>query len=139
MQMMTKQLKGGPWGGLYNPNGSPTITHVSFWGNWAIDAGGGAYNDINNAYTLSLADVIFKNNHANVRGGGLSNDANNLILERVTFSGNQAVNGGGCDLRGNGNILITNSDFTGNSATSPLNYSHGGGLYLVKGEVVCWH
>ena len=82
-------------GGLYNPNGSPTITHVSFWGNWAIDSGGGAYNDINNAYTLSLADVIFKNNHANVRGGGLSNDANNLILERVTFSGNQAVNGGG--------------------------------------------
>jgi hypothetical protein len=129
----TQTTEGMLGGGFYNENGSPTIHHVNFWGNWVRDAGGGAYNGNNNTQTLALTDVIFKNNHANSRGGGLSNEANNLTLDRVTFSGNQAVNGGGCEIRGNGNALVTNTDFIGNAATSVINYDRGGGLYVSQG------
>jgi predicted outer membrane repeat protein len=120
-------------GGFYNENGSPTIRHVSFWGNWVTNYGGGAYNGVNNTYTLVMTDVIFKNNHANVKGAGLNNEANNLRLDQVIFSGNQAINGGGIDIRGNGNVLITNSEFIGNSATSTIYYDRGGGLFMSQG------
>src|SRR5262245_49553430 len=71
-------------GCLYNNSSSPTLTDLTFSGNFA-GTGGGMANDNHSSPTLT--SVTFSGNHAD-SGGGLYNVASSPTLTNVTFSGN---------------------------------------------------
>jgi predicted outer membrane repeat protein len=110
-------------GGLYNDNGSPTLTNLTFSGNSATVGGGGLYNFTGSP---TLTNVTFSGNSASYDGGGLYSEYGSATLTNVTFSGNSATEGGG--LASGGSPRLTNVTFSGNSA------SYGGGLYSSSGS-----
>ena len=63
-------------------------------------------------------------------GGGLDNEGGTVTISNSTFSGNSASGGGGLFNNG-GELTISNSTFSGNSADS----GQGGGLFTFYGEV----
>ena len=79
---------------------NPTLSNLTFIGNWAVD-GGGMYNDADSVESSpTLTNVIFSNNDASAYGGGMYNDGDdggvsNPILTNVTFDNNSAGNSGG--------------------------------------------
>jgi hypothetical protein len=101
-------------GGIYNSNGSPTLTNVIFSGNSA-EYGGGMSN-LQGSPTLT--NVTFSGNSATSNGGGTYNYfSSSPTLTNVTFIGNTANNGGGMGNYINSNPTLTNVAFSGNSAT----------------------
>ena len=111
-------------GGMYNSNGSPTLTGVTFSGNSANSYGAGMYNFDSSSPVLT--NVIFTGNSAGTRGGGMSNIHNSSpILTNTTFTGNSAgTRGGGMYNENTSSPTLTNVTFTGNSADA-----EGGGMY----------
>ncbi|MEW5828230.1 MAG: BMP family ABC transporter substrate-binding protein, partial [Chloroflexota bacterium] len=116
-------------GGMFNENGSPTISHVTFSGNsgaW----GGGMENRYSNPV---LTDVTFVGNacHWDTAwgwGGGMLNYASSPILNDVRFISNSVYQDGGAMNNGAGsNPQLTNVTFMGNSA-------HGGGGIFNSGS-----
>jgi len=108
-------------GGMYNYNSSPTLTNVTFSGNFAYNYGGGMYND-NSSPTLT--NVIFSGNYAAYYyGGGMYNYNSSPTLTNVTFSGNRADSEGGGMYNWNSSPTLTNVIFSGNYA-----YFYGGGM-----------
>jgi predicted outer membrane repeat protein len=105
-------------GGMYNNNGSPTLTNVTFSGNMA-SYGGGMYNN----GSPTLTNVTFSDNTASTSGGGMHNSFSYSTLTNVTFSKNTASAGGGMYNSGS-SLILTNVTFSGNSATE-----NGGGMY----------
>jgi len=108
--------------GMRNEYGSPTVSHCTFSGNWAL-LGGGMYNNESN---LTLTNCTFSGNGARL-GGGMYNDSGSPALTNCTISGNSARDGGGlynCD----GPII--NCTIIGNSAREL-----GGGLYNCDGSI----
>ncbi|MHC4671114.1 MAG: right-handed parallel beta-helix repeat-containing protein [Planctomycetota bacterium] len=109
-------------GGMYNDNGSPTITNCTFRGNSANYDGGGMYNRENSSPTLT--DCTFSGNSAGEAGGMLNRDNSSPTLTNCTFSGNSAkYRCGGMYNSRFSNPTLTNCTFSGNSAKS------GGGMY----------
>ncbi|MFN8473722.1 MAG: choice-of-anchor Q domain-containing protein [Anaerolineae bacterium] len=108
-------------GGMLNDSSSsPTLTNVSFSGNFAYELGGGM---VNSGGSPTLTNVTFSGNSTSLYGGGMSNGGNSTpILTNVTFSGNSASQGGGMFNDGSSPIL-TNVTFSGNSA------DYGGGMF----------
>ncbi len=98
-------------GGMYGNYSAPALTHVTFSGNRAA-FGGGMYN---NYRSPSSADVAFTGNSATQRGGGMYNVAGNPLLTDVTFSSNSAPYGGGL-YNDYGNPTLTNATFSSNNA-----------------------
>jgi len=100
-------------GGMYN-TGHVTVTSGTFSSNMG-GRGGGA--GIRNEYsgTLTLNDVVFKENWTAMNGGGISNGSD-ATLTNVTFTGNSGLtNGaGGMSNYGSGNVLLMNVAFHGN-------------------------
>jgi hypothetical protein len=81
-------------GGMFNSNGSPTITNCSFLGNEAFFYGAGMCN-INNS-SPTITNCIFSDNVATSGlGGGMASFISNPTLINCTFSRNQAHDGGG--------------------------------------------
>lgn len=133
----TYYITGGDGGGIYaySPTGvsSPTISDVSFYGNFARLAGGAMYN-YSNADNASpqMVNVSFIHNKANTRhGGGLFNDGRmvHAELSNINVVGNEsALSGGGlyfiateeCSPR------IINAVINGNYAQN----GNGGGVYI---------
>ncbi|MCH8148195.1 MAG: right-handed parallel beta-helix repeat-containing protein [Planctomycetes bacterium] len=121
-------------GGMYNGNGSnPTVTNCSFIGNMArgFRVGGGGMN--NNASNPTVANCKFSGNSAATGGGIRNNNRSNPTVTNCAFSGNSAAeNGGGMYNIGNSHATVTNCTFSGNSAVS------GGGMYnqIVSNPVV---
>ena len=110
----------GGGGGLFNYAGSfPTLTDVTFNGNWAI-YGGGMYNYSGGG---PLTNVSFNGNSAR-NGGGMNNISSYPELMNVTFSGNQASYVGGGMYNYSSQTSLTNVTFSSNSANSS-----GGGIY----------
>jgi predicted outer membrane repeat protein len=128
-------------GGLYcngRNNGSecsPTLTNITFVGNFAKLNGGAVVNDGDNGISRpTLTNVTFISNSANVggvpgsggQGGAIYNDArsgiSSPVLTNVTFIGNSAhVNGGAMANYGSfgkSNPELTNVTFTGNWANN---------------------
>jgi hypothetical protein len=105
-------------GGLYNENGSPTLTNLIFRGNQA-QIGGGLRNNQSNPI---LTNVIITGNTA-IGGGGMANDSSSPTLTNVTFSGNQGNQGGGMANYEGANPTLTNVTFNGNKANE-----NGGGI-----------
>jgi CSLREA domain-containing protein len=108
-------------GGMYNSISNPTLTEVTFNGNFATSSGGGIYN-IGSHPTLN--NVTFNSNSATY-GGGMYNNWSSPKLMNVTFSGNPASgHGGGMYNEDYSNPTLTNVTFSGNSASDS-----GGGMY----------
>lgn len=105
-------------GGMYNENGSPTVTNCTFSANGA-DHGGGMYND-NSSPTVT--NCIFRGNDA-IHGGGIYsyNDSSPTLTNSI-FSGNHAMYGGGLENK-NADATLVNCTFSGNSAEH-----YGGGI-----------
>ncbi len=106
--------------GMYNQGSSPTLTNVTFAGNWAYYGGGGMYNKSNSSPTLTI--VTFSGNSAGNGGGIYNESSSNPTLANVTFSGNSASGGAGI-YNDNSNPTLMNVTFSSNSAGS------GGGVY----------
>jgi predicted outer membrane repeat protein len=106
-------------GGMINYS-SPTVTEVTFSGNFASSAGGGMYNYYSSP---TLTDVTFSGNTATNNGGGIYNDHSNPTLTDVTFQSNMATNGGGIENFVSSPVL-TNITFFNNIATN----GNGGGM-----------
>ena len=96
-------------GGMYNTSSSPTLTNVTFTGNYAR-AGGGMYNS-NSSPTLT--NVTFSGNYANY-GGGMNNAGSSPTLTNVTFSGNSAYYDAGGMKNWESSPTLTNVTFIGN-------------------------
>ena len=90
-----------------------------------LTVGAGVFVVVKNL-TVQNAD-----NTASGRGGGVQNDAGGtMTITNVTFTGNQALDGGAVDNGddgGSGTVTITDSTFTGNS-TAGSSPSDGGAL-----------
>ncbi|MGD8501173.1 MAG: right-handed parallel beta-helix repeat-containing protein, partial [Phycisphaerales bacterium] len=118
-------------GGMYNKDGSPTLTNCTFTGNSAT-YGGGMYNEDSNPI---LTNCTFADNLALGlpgfwreslpepfgEGGGMYNSASNPTLTDSTFSGNLAPHGGGMRNE-ESRPDLTGCGFVGNKA------SWGGGM-----------
>lgn len=109
-------------GGVYNSNGSPTLSNLVIAGNRA-SIGGGMYNNNSNPV---LTNISFVGNRASSFGGGVGNEfGSNPILNNVSFSGNHAGSaGGGMDNFSDSNPIIRNSLFWGNEASNFDGTSH---------------
>jgi hypothetical protein len=111
-------------GGMYNRTYSdPIMTEVYFWSNTTSGNGGGMYNDVYS--DPSLHYVFFLDNTADDNGGGMYNNNNSEPILTNTFfiSGNTATNGGGM-YNDESNPTLTNVVFNTNMATA-----NGGGMF----------
>jgi len=111
-------------GGMYNDNGSPTLTNCIFSGNLAI-LGGGMGND--NFSNPTLTNCTFSGNLARLgdgQGGGMANRSSSPTLINCKFSDNSAGwDGGGMWNYNFSNPTLTNCLFIGNSPDQ-----NGGGV-----------
>jgi len=103
-------------GGMYNRNGSPTLTNCIFYGNLA-HFGGGMCNLSSSSPTLN--NCTFSGNWARLsggQGGGMANSSSSPTLINCTFSDNSAGwDGGGMWNYNSSNPTLTNCLFIGNS------------------------
>ena len=116
-------------GGMYNYEGSPTLTNCTFSHNSASEGGrGGGMCNLENS-SPNLTNCTFSGNSAHV-GGGMYNRWNSRpILTNCTFRGNFAwgdlsLGGGGMCNWGSSSPTLTNCTFSGNCAIA----SYGGGM-----------
>jgi len=112
-------------GGMYNDDGSPTVSNCIYSGNSAQSVGGGMYN---NDSSPTLIKCVFSENSSDA-GGGMLNDFDcRPILINCAFIGNSAIDGGGMlnfdfVIIGQNRPTLTNCIFSGNSAVG-----YGGGM-----------
>ncbi len=143
-------------GGLYNVEGSPTLSNCSFRSNYAINRGGGMNNE--GICNPVLINCSFSQNSAQFHGGGMFNDYASPNLNNCSFSQNYAGKHGGgmfnnytsspiltnCSFRANfaeergggmvndyGSSTLTNCTFSGNTAGES-----GGGAYNYYGSPI---
>ncbi len=109
-------------GGMYNDSGSPTVTNCTFSGNFAIEYGGGMYN--NNGSSPIVTNCTFSGNSASHYGGGMYNESSSPTVTNCTFSGNSASHYGGGMYNESSSPTVTNCTFSGNSAGDI-----GGGMF----------
>ncbi|MGD8451773.1 MAG: right-handed parallel beta-helix repeat-containing protein [Phycisphaerae bacterium] len=112
-------------GGMYIPNGSPTIVRCTISANSAGMAGGGVWLS---SGSPTIRDCTISANSAGYGGAGMYSGGSSPTLTNCTFSGNSADYGGGMLNEGLYNLALTNCTFSGNSA------SRGGGLFNDSGS-----
>ncbi|MDR2829687.1 MAG: hypothetical protein LBB45_01400 [Methanobrevibacter sp.] len=114
-------------GGTYNINGSVNINNCDFTNNTANSNGGGLDTRHGNS---TIVNSRFSDNKANYGGGAYNRDGF-VAFDRCNFINNHAsVDGGGFCCDDHNLDTITNTNFTGNSATSK-----GGGVDNENGEL----
>ena len=112
-------------GGLYIQVSSNNValTGGNIVGNTAIN-GGGIYVSCNK--TVTMSDVIIRDNTATGNGGGICvNTAAGCILTSGTISENNAINGGGVYTENKGKFTMEGGSITTNEATAC-----GSGVYV---------
>ncbi len=114
--------KANQGGGIFNDNGTLTLTNSTLAGNSASAGGGGIFNDNG---TLTLTNSTLAGNSASGGGGGIYNDNGTLKLTNSTLAGNSTSSGGGGGIFNNGTSTVSNSTLADNSASA--NY-YGGGI-----------
>ena len=143
-------------GGIYNENGSVTLTNCSVSNNTTAEASGGGIANSKGNLTLINSTVsdntghyagginnyhgtttlqwstVSDNSAGNGGGGGICNTDGGLILTNSTVSGNTAGTDGGGIRNNGGNATLTNSTVSGNTVQNG-----GGGIYnLGMGKVM---
>ncbi len=119
--------KGGG-GGMYNRASSPSLSNLTFSGNYAQFGGGGMWN--NNSSPI-LSNISFLGNNAPQYGGGgiLNANSSSPSLSNVTFSGNTTGNlGGGMLNNMRSTPSLNNVSFSNNSAGA------GGGIFNIDSQ-----
>lgn len=112
-------------------NGNLTVTNVDFAGNNANVSNGGAI--FHTAGLLSITNSTFSNYRSTWDGGAVYNSCGVMTITNSTFTNNRAVNNGGAIYiftTGGGANSVTNSTLSGNQATVD-----GGGIYLSGGTL----
>ncbi|WP_445245971.1 DUF4347 domain-containing protein [Microcoleus sp. OTE_8_concoct_300] len=118
-------------GAILIDSGAVNITGSTFTGNSAqnIADGGGAIYHRGGGELLSILNSTFINNISAGNGGAIRNDTQPLSVTSSTFSSNQAAQNGGAIVN-EGAATITNSTFSGNTATNFGAIRNGGTLDL---------
>ena len=130
-------------GGIYNDQGTLTLSNSTVTNNFGVD---GTPGGINNTGTLTVNNSTVRNNISDddfsgvygARGGGISN-AGTLTINNSTISGNQAISccmgttGGG--IQNGGTATLNNSTVSGNSAVSGASI-YNTGTITVKNSTV---
>jgi len=110
-------------GGMYNLNGSPTLTNLILTENKADSGGGGMYNEGSNPF---LKNIEFTKNTVYVSGAGMANYNSSPHLMMVSFiensTGDSGSGGGMSNLYSH--PVLNDVTFTDNYAGK-----RGGGLY----------
>jgi len=131
-------VTGSDGGGIYaysrDQASSPTITDVSFYGNYAQDAGGAMFNfSYANDASPQMTNVSIVHNKAKYRhGGGLFNNAGGAVYAKLTnlnVVGNEStMSGGGLYFTSieKCSPVIVNAVVNGNLS----NGGNGGGIYI---------
>ncbi|HYK55323.1 MAG TPA: putative Ig domain-containing protein, partial [Flavisolibacter sp.] len=84
--------------------------------------------------TVTLTDVVFKDNKAVRRGGGIfSGSTGTLNLNRVSFIGNTATVYGGALGQETGTSTIHNAVFSNNKVIGTAANNNGGAVYIAAG------
>ncbi len=101
---------------------SPTLRQLRFTDNKASVNGGAMeiYCWVDAAASPVMSDVQFINNTAGSSGGGLDRSSQcdaMFTLERATFDGNSAGDGGGMSLGSSAGVTLRDVTFAGNSAS----------------------
>jgi parallel beta-helix repeat protein len=124
----------GSGGGMYNYQGSPTLTNCTISGNMA-GGGGGMYNYMSN---VTLANCTFSDNGSWV-AGGIWNQKSSVTLKDCTFSRNSD----GAMWNDGSSITLTNCTFSDNfrgvtnsMGSIALTHCTFSGNY---GGVICYH
>ena len=120
--------------GAYSGGGcSPTLTNITFVGNYAQQYGGGLYNLGNNNGVSSpaISDCVLQHNYADKGGaifnGGTSGTSNPSLL-RVTFSYNDAPSGGGA-------VYNSGSNGTSSPTFAQVSFDHNSASSQAGGAV----
>lgn len=103
-------------GGMYNHQGSPTITDCTFRENWARFFGAGMYNEFGSSV---VTDCMFSLNVAKFFGGGVANRGSDTSFVHCDFVENRTLtwHGAGMDNHG-GSPTLADCTFIMNSAES---------------------
>ena len=112
-------------GGLYNQDGSPSLTDVVFDANThprtlRARRRHAQHQERPADYTVApvLTNVTFSNNESEQGGGGaMFNNTSDAILTNVTFTGNKAQRRGGALLNEGSSPVFNNVTFSGNTLT----------------------
>jgi len=108
--------------GLYNSNGSPTVSNCTFIWNWGGGDGGGISNW--NSSAPRVTNCTFIQNVGEDHGGGvLNNPSCDSIIINCSFTGNGVGIWNGQNWSYSGNPIATNCTFTGNSWAGIVNYA----------------
>ncbi|MBN2592627.1 MAG: hypothetical protein JXA81_03895, partial [Sedimentisphaerales bacterium] len=113
-------------GGMYNETGNPTLTNCVFRGNSSEYVGGGMYNMNSNP---TLTNCVFTYNYTGINGGGMYNLYSNTILTNCTFSENYSANEGGAMDNEYSNSTLINCTFFANSTCIAGGGMCNGGTY----------
>ena len=101
-------------GGIYNDQGTLTVSNSTIEGNYA-QTGGGIYNYF--AGKLTVINSTLTGNTAAFAGGGIFSDFGTLAVESSTLVGNSAQSGGGINFL-EGSAGLANSIVAGNFAVT---------------------
>jgi hypothetical protein len=123
-------------GGIYNNNGTVTLTNCTLYGNSGVSVDGFGGAIWNHGGTMTLNNCTLRDNSA-INGGAIYNSSSplgsaTLTINNSTISGNSAtfgtfLGGGGIlneGLFGSVTVTIANSTISGNST-----WLFGGGIY----------
>lgn len=114
-------------GAIYNYQGTCTVTDSSFTGNTATTVDGGAIESFTGT-TLIVDNCVFNQNTAATGGGAIDNMGIGMVTNSQ-FMANSATIGGAIYNNEEGSILtVINCDFTGNAATN-TNYFGGAAIF----------
>ncbi|TVR84700.1 MAG: hypothetical protein EA409_00480, partial [Saprospirales bacterium] len=117
-------------GGIYNNNGSPSITNCTISGNSAYNWGGGIFN-YNSSPIITNSTI---SGNSTVVGGGIHNRENSYpTIINSTISSNQASARGGGIYNSNSSPTFSNSTISGNST------GVGGGIYNTNSNPTFLH
>ena len=103
-------------GGGINAWNKMQIMDLTVTGNSAR-LGGGMYCNVDYGYeSIQITRVVFTNNSATVRGGGLTlHTTDHAVVSDVDFVGNTAGSGGGLALASTDNAVLDDITFVGNT------------------------
>lgn len=116
-------------GGLLNDGATVTLTDVVVRNNRSTNSGGGIHN--RNRGRLTVTNSTIDNNLAGFDAGIFSDFDCVLLIANSTISRNTATSSGAGGIESNGQTTITNSTISGNRITGD-SFNDGGGGVLAK-------
>ena len=126
----------GLGGGVYN-NGSNAEFEMNggeISGNTAIWGGGGVYNP-DGTFTMTNG-TISDNTIIRYFGGGVYNSRGTFTMTNGTISGNNNIEGEGGGVYSNGTFTMTNGTISGNNARWGAGGAHNNGIFtMIGGEI----